>query len=263
MATRGDRFHAFHIISGYKSRGDPVTREKIHIIDDDRRLCRLLGRYLEHGGYDVTFATSGDDIGQRVLDSSISLILLDVMLPGKDGLTLAREVRELSNIPIIFLTAKADISDKITGLKIGGDDYITKPFEEKELLARIESVIRRAKLDNYDHGNKSKASFAGWTLDMVSQTLCSPDGEQVDLTSSEYRLLSALVTRPNVAISRDEILQMISGREWSPLDRSADMAIAKLRKKIERNPKKPSLIRTIRNKGYQLTAAVKYYNNAH
>ena len=239
-----------------------VSKDKIHIIDDDRRLCRLLGRYLEHGGYDVTFATSGDDISQRIKDSSISLILLDVMLPGKDGLTLAKEVRELSNIPIIFLSAKSDIADKITGLKIGGDDYITKPFEEKELLARIESVIRRAKLETYNQADKSQASFAGWNLNLINQTLSSPEGEQVDLTSSEYRLLSALVSRPNVAISRDEILKMISGREWSPLDRSADMAIAKLRKKIEQNPKKPSLIRTIRNKGYQLTAAVKYNNSA-
>jgi len=240
-----------------------LTKDKIHIIDDDRRLCRLLARYLEHGGYEVTFATSGDDISQRIRDSSISLILLDVMLPGKDGLTLAREVRELSNIPIIFLTAKADIADKVTGLKLGGDDYITKPFEEKELLARIQSVIRRAKLDTYDHSDKSQASFAGWSLNLINQTLSSPEGEQVDLTSSEYRLLSALVSRPNVAISRDEILKMISGREWSPLDRSADMAIAKLRKKIEQNPKRPLLIRTIRNKGYQLTAAVEYNESTH
>lgn len=240
-----------------------MTKDKIHIVDDDRRLCRLLGRYLEHGGYEVTFATSGDDINQRIMDNSISLILLDIMLPGKDGYTLAKEVRQLSNIPIIFLTAKADISDKVSGLELGADDYITKPFEEKELLARVHSVIRRAKLDTYDKTNKSQASFAGWSLNLINQTLFSPEGEQVDLTSSEYRLLSALVNRPNVAITRDEILKMISGREWSPLDRSADMAIAKLRKKIERNPKKPALIRTVRNKGYQLTVAVEYHGTAH
>ena len=263
MLTGYNFFCEFYAVYRFKIRGNPVTKDKIHIIDDDRRLCRLLGRYLEHGGYDVTYATSGEDINQRILDSSISLILLDIMLPGKDGLTLAREVRELSNIPIIFLSAKADISDKIKGLKIGGDDYITKPFEEKELLARIQSVIRRAKLDIYDQADKSQASFAGWSLNLINQTLYSPEGEQVDLTSSEYRLLSALVNRPNVAISRDEILKMISGREWSPLDRSADMAIAKLRKKIEQNPKKPSLIRTVRNKGYQLTVAVEYHGSAH
>lgn len=240
-----------------------MNKEKIHIVDDDRRLCRLLGRYLEHDGYEVSFTTSGEGINRRVLDSSVSLLLLDVMLPGKDGLTLAREIRELSNVPIIFLTAKADIADKVKGLEIGADDYITKPFEEKELLARVHSVIRRAKLETFDQTDKSIATFAGWTLNLISQTLTSKDGKQVDITSSEYRLLSALVSKPNIALSRDEILRMISGREWSPLDRSADMAIAKLRKKIEHDPKKPEIIRTVRNKGYQLTAAVEYSSYTH
>lgn len=239
-----------------------MNKERIHIVDDDRRLCRLLGRYLEHDGYEVSFDTSGEGISQKILDSSISLILLDVMLPGKDGLTLAREVRELSNIPIIFLTAKADLTDKIKGLEIGADDYITKPFEEKELLARVHSVIRRAKLETFNQ-NKSIATFAGWTLNLVNQTLTSHEGKQVDITSSEYRLLSALVSKPNTVLSRDEILKMISGREWSPLDRSADMAIAKLRKKIEQDPKRPEIIRTVRNKGYQLTAVVEYSSYTH
>lgn len=239
-----------------------MNKERIHIVDDDRRLCRLLGRYLEHDGYEVSFDTSGEDISQKILDSSISLILLDVMLPGKDGLTLAREVRELSDIPIIFLTAKADLSDKIKGLELGADDYITKPFEEKELLARVHSVIRRAKLETFNQ-NKSIATFAGWTLNLVNQTLTSHEGEQIDITSSEYRLLSALVSKPNTVLTRDEILKMISGREWSPLDRSADMAIAKLRKKIEQDPKRPEIIRTVRNKGYQLTAAVEFSSYTH
>jgi len=256
-------YSASPAVSRHKIRNDSVIKDKIHIVDDDQRLCRLLGRYLENGGYEVTATTTGDDIYQIIQDNSISLLLLDVMLPGKDGLTLAREIREFSDIPIIFLTAKANISDKINGLEIGADDYITKPFEEKELLARIHSVIRRAKLDTYHQTTKSLALFAGWKLNLINQTLCSPDGELVDITNSEYKLLSALVRRPNVAISRDEILQMISGREWSPLDRSADMAIAKLRKKIEQNPKKPTLIRTVRNKGYQLTVAVEYTGSTH
>lgn len=256
-------YSALPAIHHNKFNNNSVIKDKIHIVDDDPRLCRLLGRYLENGGYEVTSTTSGDDISQRIQDSSISLLLLDVMLPGKDGLTLAKEVRERSDIPIIFLTAKADISDKVSGLEIGADDYITKPFEEKELLARIHSVIRRAKLDTYHKTDKSLAKFAGWKLNLINQTLTSPDGELVDITNSEYKLLSTLVRHPNVAISRDEILQMISGREWSPLDRSADMAIAKLRKKIEQNPKKPMLIRTVRNKGYQLTVAVEYNGSTH
>lgn len=230
-------YSAAPAVSRYKIRDNSVIRDKIHIVEDDQRLCRLLGRYLENGGYEVTATTTGDDINQRIQDSSISLLLLDVMLPGKDGLTLAREVRERSDIPIIFLTAKADIADKVSGLEIGADDYITKPFEEEELLARIHSVIRRAKLDTYHQTAKSLAIFAGWKLNLINQTLCSPEGEPVDITNSEYKLLSALVRRPNVAISRDEILYMISGREWSPLDRSADMAIAKLRKKSRKTRK--------------------------
>jgi len=250
-------------VSHHKIRDVSLNKGKIHIVDDDQRLCRLLCRYLENGGYEVTTSTTGEDISQRIQDSSISLLLLDIMLPGKDGMTLAREIRALSDIPIIFLTAKADVSDKVNGLEIGADDYITKPFEEKELLARIHSVIRRAKLDTYHQRTKTLAKFAGWELNLINQTLRSPEGELVDITNSEYKLLSALVRRPNVAISRDEILDMISGRQWSPLDRSADMAIAKLRKKIEQNPKKPALIKTIRNKGYQLTVAVEYNGSTH
>ena len=256
-------YSALSPASHHKTRDVSVNKGKIHIVDDDQRLCRLLCRYLENGGYEVTTSTTGRDISQRIQDSSISLLLLDIMLPGKDGMTLAREIRALSDIPIIFLTAKADVSDKVNGLEIGADDYITKPFEEKELLARIHSVIRRAKLDTYHQTTNTIARFAGWELNLINQTLRSPEGKPVDITNSEYKLLSALVRRPNVAVSRDEILNMISGRQWSPLDRSADMAIAKLRKKIEQNPKKPALIKTIRNKGYQLTVAVEYNGPTH
>ena len=256
-------FSGLSAVPHHKIRDGSVSKGKIHIVDDDQRLCRLLSRYLENGGYEVTTSTTGEDISQRIQDSSISLLLLDIMLPGKDGMTLAREIRALSDIPIIFLTAKADVSDKVDGLEIGADDYITKPFEEKELLARIHSVIRRAKLDTYHQTTKTVAKFAGWELNLINQTLRSPEGELVDITNSEYKLLSALVRRPNIAVSRDEILNMISGRQWSPLDRSADMAIAKLRKKIEQNPKKPALIKTIRNKGYQLTVAVEYNGTTH
>ena len=235
-----------------------MSNEKILIVEDDQRLRRLLGRFLERGGYSVVFASNGDEMHALLDDGGTDLILLDIMLPGKDGLELAREVRAQSSIPIIFLTAKADINDKVSGLEIGADDYITKPFAEEELLARIHSVLRRAVSDNTVQANKAQAVFAGWRLNMIDQVLLSPEGNQVDITSYEYQVLAALVTRPNAAVSRDEILKMISGREWSPLDRSADMAISKLRKKLEDNPKKPALIRTIRNKGYQLTTAVEF-----
>jgi len=234
-----------------------MSNEKILIVEDDRRLCRLLGRYLERGGYQVRFAHDGDEMHGILQQDPVSLLLLDIVLPGKDGLALAQEVRDHSNIPIIFLTAKAEVKDKVNGLEIGADDYITKPFAEEELIARIHTVLRRSGRD-LSQQKKPQAIFAGWRLNLIDQALYAPDGKQVDITSYEYQVLSALVNRPNAAISRGEILKMISGREWSPMDRSADMAISKLRKKLEDNPKKPALIRTIRNKGYQLTTTVEF-----
>lgn len=235
-----------------------MSNEKILLVEDDQRLCRLLNRYLERGNYDVCYAHNGDEMHTQLQANAISLILMDIILPGKDGLTLAQEVRNFSDIPIIFLTAKADITDKVSGLEIGADDYITKPFAEEELMARIQTVLRRSRHNPAPQIKKSQALFSGWKLNLIDQALYAPDGSQVDITSYEYQVLSALINKPNAAISRDEILKMISGREWSPLDRSADMAISKLRKKLEDDPRKPSLIRTIRNKGYQLTTAVEF-----
>lgn len=235
-----------------------MPESKILYVDDDQRLCRLIRRYLERSGYQLTCAANGDEMHQLLKDETFDLILLDIMLPDKDGLSLAREIRNTSAIPIIFLTAKADVDDKVNGFEIGADDYITKPFEEKELLVRIQSVLRRTQNDNAIQSRKIEARFAGWRLNFIDQTLLSPDNRPVEITSCEFQMLSALVNRPHEAISRNEILKIISGREWSPLDRSADMAISKLRKKIEDNPKKPALIRTIRNKGYQLTTTVEY-----
>lgn len=235
-----------------------MSEGKVLIVDDDERLCRLVSRHLERNGFDTCRACNGDDMHRRLQQESYSLIIMDVMLPGEDGVTLAREIRDISDIPIIFLSAKADIADKVEGLEIGADDYITKPFDVAELLARIRSVLRRSRPSSNRQRNKVMAHFAGWKLNLVDQTLASPEDRQVDITSSEYYLLYALISKPDTVITRDEILNVISGRAWSPLDRSADMAISKLRKKIEPNPRKPVLIRTIRNRGYQLTAAVDF-----
>ena len=237
-----------------------MENSKILFVDDDQRLCRLVKRYLEHGGFRVSCASCGEELHALMEKEHFDLLLLDIMLPGKDGLALAHEIRTRSSIPIIFLTARADVDDKVSGLEVGADDYITKPFEEKELLARVQTVLRRTR--NTSSVLRTEAHFAGWKLNLLNQTLTSPAGERVDITSNEYRLLSTMVSRPNVTIRREEILHMLSGREWSPLDRSADMAISKLRKKIEQNPNKPELIRTIRNKGYQLTAAVEFVESS-
>jgi len=234
---------------------------RILFVDDDERLCRLVKRYVVNSGYELITAHNAADTHKLIeKDDTISLLLLDIMLPDTDGLTLAKEIRVYSSLPIIFLTAKADVADKVHGLEIGADDYITKPFEEKELIARIQTVLRRTALPEPKNTNKIQANFAGWSLNMLNQTLLSPGGERVEITSTEYRLLSKLVNRPNAIIDRNEISNMLSNREWTPMDRSADMAISKLRKKIEANPSKPEIIKTIRNKGYQLTAAVDFVN---
>jgi len=237
-----------------------MNNTKILFIDDDQRICRLVKRYLEGNGFDVIFAHDAADANNLLPDDSIALILLDIMLPDKDGLTLAQEIRSKSDTPIIFLTARTEIEDKVTGLELGADDYITKPFEEKELIARIQSVLRRtqAPAASTNRTNRTQANFAGWCLNMLNHTLHSPEGTKVDITSTEYRLLLKLVNQSNNTIKREEILQILSDREWSPLDRSADMAISKLRKKIERNPRKPEIIKTVRNIGYQLTTAVDF-----
>ncbi len=236
-----------------------MNKDKILFVDDDLRLCRLVKRYLENHDYDFVSANSADEAHKMLIDNEdISLILLDIMLPDRDGLTLALEIRHQLNTPIIFLTAKAEIDDKVSGLEAGADDYITKPFEEKELIARIQSVLRRTQASQSPQTNKTHANFAGWSLNLISQQLYSPDGISIEITSTEYRLLLALISRPNVTIHREEILNILSGREWSPLDRSADMAISKLRKKLTHDSHKSALIRTIRNKGYQLSAEVEF-----
>jgi len=237
-----------------------MNNTKILFIDDDQRICRLVKRYLDGKGFEVIFAHNAADASNLLPDDSIALILLDIMLPDKDGLTLAQEIRASSSTPIIFLTAKAEIEDKVTGLELGADDYITKPFEEKELTARIQSVLRRTQVQTIhtNNANKAQANFAGWCLNLLNHTLHSPEGVAVEITSTEYRLLLKLLSQSNNTIKREEILHILSDREWSPLDRSADMAISKLRKKIEKNPRKPEIIKTVRNIGYQLTTAVNF-----
>jgi len=159
-----------------------MNNSKILFIDDDQRICRLVKRYLESNDFKMIAAHNAEDALNVLQDESIALILLDIMLPDKDGLTLAQEIRNKSNTPIIFLTAKAEIDDKVTGLEIGADDYITKPFEEKELVARIQTVLRRTQPSNTKKSNKTEAGFAGWRLNFLTHTLYSPKGVQVDIT---------------------------------------------------------------------------------
>lgn len=231
---------------------------EILVVDDDARLCRLLVHFLEEAGYAVRTASTGEAMRRLIMAISPNLVILDLMLAGEDGFELARELRSQSGVPIIMLTGKTDIFDKVVGLEIGADDYVTKPFDNRELLARVHSVLRRNSR-NTTISSKSGPSvvrFAGWTLDIPAYELTSPAGEKVVLTSSEFHLLSALVTRHSRVLPREEMLDMVAGRDWSPVDRSVDVLVGKLRKKIETDPKNPRLIKTIRGVGYKFTGKV-------
>jgi DNA-binding response OmpR family regulator len=231
---------------------------EILVVDDDARIGRLLAHFLGGAGYAVRTASSGEEMRRLIMATSPDLVILDLMLAGEDGFELARELRSQSDVPIIVLTGKTDIFDKVIGLEIGADDYVTKPFDNRELLARVHSVLRRnSRNENViPKSDPSVARFAGWTLDMPAYELTSPGGEKIVLTSSEFHLLSALVTRHSRVLPREEILEMVAGRDWSPVDRSVDVLVGKLRKKIETDPKNPRLIKTIRGVGYKFTGKV-------
>lgn len=232
----------------------------ILVVDDDVVLCNLLDRYLTSSGYHVSTATDGGEMYKRLKQRQPDLVILDLNLPDAHGLELARELRKSSNIGIIILTGNNDAVDKVVGLELGADDYISKPFNERELLARVRSILRRISLDagKKDTGEKTKARFADWVLDMVAHELTSPSGRNVDLTSYEFQLLSTFVTHANRVLSRDLIMENITGRDWAPSDRSVDVLVGKLRKKIESDPHNPSFIKTVRGAGYKFTVNVTY-----
>lgn len=234
----------------------------ILIVDDDARICRMLERYLLQEGFTVDIAPDGDGMWTAIDSTRPDLIILDVMLPGVDGLTLARELRAQSSVGIIMLTGKTDSVDTIVGLEVGADDYVTKPFEFRELLARIRSVLRRTHGPHNDSVQDARADepqlfmFNDWQLKLETRELLSPSGEAASLTDHEYRLLVMLVTNAGHVLSRDRILMKLSRRDWQPEDRSVDVSVARLRKLIESDPTQPRLIRTVRNVGYEFTARV-------
>jgi two-component system OmpR family response regulator len=229
----------------------------ILIVDDDERLLRLLSHYLVSEGFTVSTATDGEQLRLRLATDQPDLVILDLGLPGEDGLSLMKEIRSGSSMPVIMLTGKASTVDKIVGLEVGADDYVTKPFEERELLARVRSVMRRYTASS-GFDSKRVARFAGWKLDRLGHELISPQNQRIHLTSHEFTLLETFIDQPSRTLSRDALLEMLSGRDWNPLDRSIDVLIAKLRKKIESSPRDPELIKTIRGAGYKFTAKVDY-----
>lgn len=236
----------------------PVTSPRILIVDDDADIRSLLADYLGAQGWHVSTAQDGDAM-QQLLDSTpVDLIVLDLTLPGDDGLTLCRDLRSRSSIPVIMLTARSAPLDRILGLEMGADDYLCKPFEPRELLVRIRNVLRRSQAASAELSSApARWHFADWTLDEATRQLQNGAGLVVALSGGECRLLKALLERPNRPLSRDQLLTLTQGRETDPLDRSIDLHISRLRQKLGDDARAPKLIKTLRNEGYLLAASVK------
>ncbi len=223
---------------------------RILVVDDDADLRLLLSDYLRREGYEVSAVEDGAAMHAWLAQETADLLILDLMLPGEDGLTLARRLRKDSQVPIIMLSARGDDVDRIVGLEVGADDYLAKPFNPRELLARIRAVLRR-------HAQPQGATaglieFSGFRMDVEAREL-SKDGETVPLTSREFDLLQVLAEHPNRVLDRDRLLDLLKGYERSPFDRSIDVQVARLRAKIEPDTKHPRYIRTVWGKGYLFT----------
>lgn len=230
----------------------------ILVVDDDLEIRDLLTRYLKKNHYRVTAVRDGREMNRSLSDLNVDLIVLDLMLPGEDGLTLCRNLRATSDVPIIMLTAKGEDADRIVGLELGADDYLPKPFNPRELLARINAVLRRD--DRLPHHGLASASavarFDRWTIDIKKRRLVSPDGVLVELSTGEFELLVAFIEHPKQVLSRDQLLDLAKKRAAVPFDRGIDVQVGRLRRKIEADPANPQLIKTVRNGGYVFTPEV-------
>ena len=229
----------------------------ILIVDDHRDIRDLLARYLAKQGFRASVAESAAAARKAMQAGKIDLIVLDIMMPGEDGLSLTRSVREKEDIPVILLTAMGEETDRIVGLEVGADDYLAKPFNPRELLARIKAVLRRARtLPRRREAGKGRLAFDRWVLDLARRELVGEDGVAVALSSGEFRLLAALLERPGMVLTRDQLLDLTRGRSAQPFDRSIDNQISRLRKKVERDPKRPELIKTAWGDGYSFAGEV-------
>ena len=228
----------------------------ILIIDDDPEIRNLLAGFLQKNGFRVTGGGDGRAMRRALAEARIDLILLDVMLPGEDGLSLCRDVRANSDIPIIMITARGEEMDRIVGLEIGADDYLPKPFSPRELLAHVRAVLRRAGAGHRRIAqNVDRLTFAGWTLHVAERRLTDPDGNEIGLTAGEFDLLKVLAERAGRVLTRDQLLDLTKGRATTIFDRSIDAQVSRLRRKIERDPANPVFIKTVRSGGYVFAAS--------
>ncbi|MBZ0130472.1 MAG: response regulator [Rhodobacteraceae bacterium] len=231
----------------------------ILIVDDHQQIRESVTRYLEKNGLRATAAKDAHDMDARLATGHFDLLVLDVMMPGESGLSICRRLSTERGIPIIMLTALGEDTDRIVGLEIGADDYLSKPFNPRELLARIKAILRRIEQPEIHAGELAgkKVAFAGLVLDADRHVLTSSAGKEIPLTSADFKLLTVLLERARIVLSRDQLLDLTAGRSASPLDRTIDNQISRLRRKIELDAAKPEIITTVRNGGYCLVADVR------
>lgn len=231
----------------------------ILLVDDERSIREPLGEYLSSHGFRVKDAASADAARTLLAAEDFDIIICDIMMPGEDGLSLTRHIRERGDIPVILLTARSEDTERIIGLEMGADDYVGKPFNPRELVARIKAVLRRAALvgERVTGEAGEGYAFADWVLKTTERALVDKDGVSMPLSTGEYQLLLALVRHPNQVLSRDRLLDMTQGREADAFDRSIDNQVSRLRRKIESDPKNPNLVRTVWGGGYTLAADVR------
>lgn len=236
--------------------GDDVSPQ-ILLVDDEAALREPLAEYLIRQGFAVTQAASASQARSHLRTTIPDLVLLDIMMPGEDGLSLCRHLSETRSIPTILLTAKGEPTDRIVGLEIGADDYVVKPFDPRELVARIRSVLRRASRESTRPADNVLLEFDGWQLEPLKRRLINPEGAVVAISSAEFRLLMALLEHPRQVLDRDRLLDMVQGREAHLFDRAVDNQISRLRRKIEADNRNPQLIQTVWGGGYMLAADVR------
>ena len=238
--------------------------ESILIVDDDHEIRRLQADYLARNGFSAFAARDGRDMWHALERHAIDLIVLDLMLPDTDGLTLCRDLRAkpktsiLQAIPVLMLTARGEETDRIVGIEMGADDYLVKPFNPRELLARIKTILRRTRAlpPNLRPETARYLNFAGWCLDTAARLLTAPDGVATPLSGGEYRLLRILLGHPNRVLNRDQLTEMIHGREADAFDRAIDVQVSRLRQRLRDDSREPTLIKTVRGEGYVLAASV-------
>jgi two-component system OmpR family response regulator len=234
------------------------AQDQILVVDDDVEIRSLLGEYLAKNGFRVRAVKDGREMWAALEQSRTDLIVLDLMLPGDDGLDLCRMLRARSDTPVIMLTAKGEETDRIVGLELGADDYLAKPFNPRELLARIKVILRRARSlpRNLQPEEIRQIRFAGWLLDVSARHLISPQGVVTSLSGAEYRLLRIFLGHPNRVMNRDQLTELLQGRDSDPFDRSIDVQVSRLRRRLQEDAKEPTLIKTVRSEGYVLATGV-------